>query len=346
VTERRVVVRPARRDELLAVGDLTADTYRADGLVGEAYAVVLRDAAARAADPQTEVLVAVDADASDTVLGAVAYTRPGSTFADVGGPGEAGIRMLVTSPAARGAGVGTRLVEACIESARRDRLDQIVLLTADPMTTAHRLYERLGFVTVPWRNRRLDSGATLRAYALRLAPVRVRRAAAADFAEIGRLTLAAYVHGGLLMDPTDPAADEDTREYAAALRDVESRTTGGELLVAESAGHPDLPDGTIVGTVTYTPYGSELSEIAEPGEAEFRMLAVDPALPGTGAGAALVHVVLDRARQDSAAAVVLSTQDEAVAARRLYDRLGFERLPDRDWEPVRGLQLRVLRRAL
>jgi ribosomal protein S18 acetylase RimI-like enzyme len=37
--------------------------------------------------------------------------------------------------------------------------------------------------------------------------------------------------------------------------------------------------------------------------------------------------------------IVISTGQEMHTAHRLYRRLGFERLPERDWTPVPGIEL-------
>ena len=39
--------------------------------------------------------------------------------------------------------------------------------------------------------------------------------------------------------------------------------------------------------------------------------------------------------------MVLSTDPRMTAAHRLYERLGFRRLPERDWTPVPGIDLLV-----
>jgi ribosomal protein S18 acetylase RimI-like enzyme len=71
------------------------------------------------------------------------------------------------------------------------------------------------------------------------------------------------------------------------------------------------------------------------------MLAVDPAVRDRGVGEALVRTCLDRARAAGKARMVLSTDPRMTAAHRLYGRLGFSRLPERDWTPVPGVELRV-----
>src|SRR5262249_29528378 len=103
--------------------------------------------------------------------------------------------------------------------------------------------------------------------------------------------------------------------------DAERRAKEAELVVA-------VDDDRIVGSVTYAPHGSRYAELAGPGEAEFRMLVVDPAAQGRGIGAALVGECLLRARRSGASTVRLSTSPISATAHRLYQRLGFHRVPE------------------
>ncbi|MFL6227068.1 MAG: GNAT family N-acetyltransferase, partial [Actinomycetes bacterium] len=59
--------------------------------------------------------------------------------------GWAGLRALGVEPSARGAGVGQALVEACLERARAAGAAVLCLHTAEFMTAAVAIYERLGF---------------------------------------------------------------------------------------------------------------------------------------------------------------------------------------------------------
>jgi hypothetical protein len=43
---------------------------------------------------------------------------------------------------------------------------------------------------------------------------------------------------------------------------------------------------------------------------------------------------------------VISTDPRMVSAHRLYERLAFTRLPERDWSPLPGVRLRVYAREL
>ncbi|MFJ8927024.1 MULTISPECIES: GNAT family N-acetyltransferase [unclassified Streptomyces] len=150
-----------------------------------------------------------------------------------------------------------------------------------------------------------------------------------EYAALGELSARAYLGSGLL------AFGEDDW-YAAELRDVEKRARQAEVLVAED------PDGRVLGGVTYVAsHDHPYAELARPSEAEFRMLAVDVEARGKGVGEALVRAVIDRARAAGKSAVVLCTQPLATASHRLYERLGFTRIPDRDWAPIPEVMLRA-----
>ena len=154
--------------------------------------------------------------------------------------------------------------------------------------------------------------------------LRIDRASPADFPRIAELTVGVYTGEGL----ASPA-------YVPQLADVAGRADRADLLVART------DDGTVVGSVALVLTG-DFGEVTESDdEAAFRMLAVDPAARGRGVGEALVRTCLDRARAAGKARMVLSTDERMTTAHRLYERLGFTRLPERDWSPVPGVDLRV-----
>jgi ribosomal protein S18 acetylase RimI-like enzyme len=161
--------------------------------------------------------------------------------------------------------------------------------------------------------------------------VRLRRATPADHEAAGDVTVTAYAD--FTLGPDDP--------YVARLRDAASRDRDAELWVAT----PDDSD-RVVGNVTVCPPGSPWRELAGPDEGEFRMLAVAPEARGAGVGEALARRAVDRAAEEGARAVVLSSLPEMTGAHRLYRRLGFERTPDRDWQPLPGVSLIAFRKRL
>ena len=69
------------------------------------------------------------------------------------------------------------------------------------------------------------------------------------------------------------------------------------------------------------------------------MLAVAPEARGKGVGEALARMCLDRFRTEGARSVVICSLPEMTSAHRVYERLGFYRVPELDWEPVAGVQL-------
>jgi ribosomal protein S18 acetylase RimI-like enzyme len=99
----------------------------------------------------------------------------------------------------------------------------------------------------------------------------------------------------------------------------------------------------VLGSVFLVRTGSPYSEIAAADEAEFRMLAVSPKAQRRGIGELLVQACLDRARAAGARCMVISARDFIEGPLRLYDRMGFVRVPERDWSPGPGILLVVLR---
>ncbi|MEU8184388.1 GNAT family N-acetyltransferase [Micromonospora sp. NPDC049044] len=160
--------------------------------------------------------------------------------------------------------------------------------------------------------------------------VRVRPAEPADFPAVARLTVAAYEADGQL---------KGGHGYGEVLADVSTRAASGAVLVAV-----DEVTGAVLGSVTFVLSGTPFAELSGPGEAEFRMLAVDPGAQGRGVGAALAQACVTRAVELGCTAVVICVRaGMAAPAHRLYARLGFVRAPEKDWAPAAGVDLLGLR---
>ncbi len=130
--------------------------------------------------------------------------------------------------------------------------------------------------------------------------------------------------------------------YGEVLADVSTRAASGEVLVAV-----DEVTEAVLGSVTFVLPGTPFAELSGPGEAEFRMLAVDPGAQGRGVGAALVEACVDRATELGCTAVVICVRaGMADSAHRLYSRRGFVRSPEKDWSPLPGVDLLGLRLEL
>jgi ribosomal protein S18 acetylase RimI-like enzyme len=154
--------------------------------------------------------------------------------------------------------------------------------------------------------------------------VEIRPPRPEEYGAAGEVTVQAYDVDGHL------AGDVG---YDAELRDIARRVELAEVLVAVGGAEE------VLGCVTVVQPGSAYAEISRAGELEFRMLAVAPSARGRGVGEALTKAVLDRARTSGLRKVVLSSLDGMHSAHRLYERLGFTRLPERDWRPFPHIAL-------
>jgi predicted N-acetyltransferase YhbS len=142
-------VREARPEEYAAVGALTAEAYRVDGLLDDrelpteaTYEEKLLDAARRARE--AELWVAADDDGA--MLGTVTWCPVGSPWRQLAlAEHQAEFRMLSVAPAGRRRGVARALVEACLDRARRDGMTEVVIWSHPRMLGAHALYDRMGF---------------------------------------------------------------------------------------------------------------------------------------------------------------------------------------------------------
>jgi GNAT superfamily N-acetyltransferase len=302
-----IEIRPVRPADYPRAGDLTVAAYAETHDIGD-YADTLRDVARRAA--HAEVLVAAD---GDEVLGTATLVHDGGPYGEVAGERESEFRMLAVDPAAQGRGIGTALVRACMDGARRRGKERLVLSSGIWMTAAHRLYDRLGFARDPARDWTPVPGVDLKAYVIDL----IRPARPDEYDAIADLTVSVYgsLDGGSLHP-----------EYAKILRRTAERAQTADVIVA-------VEGETLLGSLTYVDGPGPQSSIATEGEAEFRTLVVDPKAQGRGAGRGLVQWSIDRARADGRDRLVLSTMPWMKVAHALYERMGFARTTARDWHP-------------
>lgn len=160
--------------------------------------------------------------------------------------------------------------------------------------------------------------------------VLVRPATVADLERAADICVAAYDAAGQL-EPGSP--------YVIDLRATDERARDGILLVAER-------DGVVVGTATICPPGSAFREIGGADEVEFRFLAVAPEAQGSGVAKALIAAIEQHARDTGAVRLAICVRDTNTGAAAMYERMGFTRVPHRDWSPRAGVDLLALERPL
>lgn len=153
-----------------------------------------------------------------------------------------------------------------------------------------------------------------------MADIEVRLITPGEYVAVGALSEAAYRHDYSISD-----------DYAANIRDVADRAVNHQVWVAV-----DVGSGELLGTVATPKAGERLSELARPGELDFRLLAVSAAARRRGVGRLLVEHVIELARTRYAAAVVMNSGPQMIGAHQLYAQLGFARLPDRETRVVEG----------
>jgi ribosomal protein S18 acetylase RimI-like enzyme len=148
--------------------------------------------------------------------------------------------------------------------------------------------------------------------------IRIREATPDEHDEAGRVTAGAYAE---FARPDDG----DWEEYLARIADVSGRADRTTILVA-------VEGGTIVGSATLE-LVSRVEEPEDPplrpDEAHIRMLGVDPAVRGRGVGTLLMATCERLALENGKTLMTLHTTERMVAARRMYERLDYERGNDR-----------------
>jgi myo-inositol-1(or 4)-monophosphatase len=147
--------------------------------------------------------------------------------------------------------------------------------------------------------------------------VTVRRIEPKDYDAVADISVRSYIDAGHF--------DSPDHEYMRKIADTKTRADEATVLVAERG-------GKVIGSVTLARHGEPWADIAQPGELEFRLLVVDPNVQRSGAGKALLRAVIDEAQVDpDIHQVVLTTGKDWRAARGMYQSMGFQGQPLRDW---------------
>ncbi len=148
----KFMVRSALPHEYKVVGQLMVNVY--SHLSGfptpeeqPAYYQLLANVGSLKESGKAELLVA--SSDSNFIGGAVVYFNDMKNYGSGGTATQevnaAGFRLLAVDPATRGLGLGKMLVNYCIEKARADGCQQMIIHTTQAMQPAWKMYEQMGF---------------------------------------------------------------------------------------------------------------------------------------------------------------------------------------------------------
>jgi len=119
--------------------------------------------------------------------------------------------------------------------------------------------------------------------------------------------------------------------YLENIMDVRSRVDDAQLIVAEI-------NGVLVGSVTLYLDSAGLHEEGWPaGWAGIRLLGVHPKYRGYGIGKVLMEECIRRCRENGIHTLGLHTSKLMEVARRMYEKMGFQRVSEYDFHPAPGV---------
>ncbi len=150
----------------------------------------------------------------------------------------------------------------------------------------------------------------------------IRNARIEELDEVAQVISAAYHQYSAIIPP------EQWQPYLNNLIDVRGRLDKAELIVAEE-------DGRILGAVTFFPDGAASTEEGWTEDySGIRILAVPPDARGRGLGRILTEEGIRRSRELGVRYVGLHTTEFMAVAKAMYERMGFERIPEFDFKPA------------
>jgi len=152
-------------------------------------------------------------------------------------------------------------------------------------------------------------------------PLTIRNAEPHEYDDVARVILAAY------QEFEDSIPPDAWAQYSANMQDVRSRLVESELLIA-------VEGDEIAGSATfYHTYMTRVNSEWPQAWTGVRLIGVTPESRGRGVGKALVEECIRRSREQDAEAIALHTTPLMTLAQGMYERMGFERIPQYDFRP-------------
>jgi ribosomal protein S18 acetylase RimI-like enzyme len=162
-----IQIRDARPQEAARIALLLRSAYNEYQAVmppyaWQAYLADIMNVRGRMADDDLIV-----AESDGKLVGTVTVFMDDQRSFDDGWPkGWAAIRLLGVAPKNRGCGIGRALMDECLSRCRVSGIKTIGLHTAEIMSAAKKMYERMGFTRAPEFDFHPMSGVVIMAYKL------------------------------------------------------------------------------------------------------------------------------------------------------------------------------------
>ena len=152
MNSQEYIVRDATLNEFPEIGELMVNVYsQLEGFPTKNeqpnYYKMLANIGSLTENPKTKLLIAISS--SGKIGGGVVYFGDMKYYGSGGTAtrekNASGFRLLAVDPATRGQGIGKLLTKACIQMAKDEKQNQMIIHSTKAMQIAWKMYENMGF---------------------------------------------------------------------------------------------------------------------------------------------------------------------------------------------------------
>ena len=152
MSNQKYIIREATSNEFNEIGNLMINVYaQLDGFPSKIeqpkYYKMLLNIGNLTEKPKVKLLIAVSS--SRKIVGGVVYFGSMNYYGSGGSAtlekNAAGFRLLAVDHSERGNGIGKILTKACVQLAKDEKQDQVIIHSTQAMQIAWKMYEKMGF---------------------------------------------------------------------------------------------------------------------------------------------------------------------------------------------------------
>lgn len=152
MNNQKYIVRDATLNEFPEIGELMVNVYsQLEGFPTPDeqpdYYEMLANIGHLTENPKTKLLIAISSNGK--IGGGVVYFGDMKYYGSGGTAtrenNASGFRLLAVDPGTRGKGVGRLLTKACIQMAKKENRNQMIIHSTKAMQIAWKMYENMGF---------------------------------------------------------------------------------------------------------------------------------------------------------------------------------------------------------